>query len=64
MRQIGINGEAMKGDGKALMVNGEVLKRNEYALYGMLCDGEALNVNVRALKGDALMGKGDKTNRH
>ena len=35
VRQIGINGEAIKGDGKALMVNGEVLKRNEDALYGM-----------------------------
>ena len=35
VRQIGINWEAMKGDGKALMVNGEVLKRNEYALCSM-----------------------------
>ena len=44
------------------MVNGEVLKRNEDAPYGMWCDEGAFNVNVRALKGDALMGNGDKTN--
>ena len=48
MRQIGIHWEAIKGDDKALMVNGELLKRNEDAPYGMQCDGEALNVNVKA----------------
>ena len=35
VRQIGINWEPLKGDGKALMVNGELLKRNEDAPYGM-----------------------------
>ena len=30
------------------MVNGELLKRNEDAPYGMQCDGEALNANVKA----------------
>ena len=38
VRQIGINGEAIKGDGKVLMVNGEVLKRNEDALKCQ-CEG-------------------------
>ena len=35
VRLIGINWEAIKGDGKALKVNGELLKRNEDAPYGM-----------------------------
>ena len=51
MRQIGINREAIKGDDKALMVNGELLKRNEDAPYGMQCDGEALNVNAYRVMG-------------
>ena len=50
MRQIGINREAIKGDDKALMVNRELLKRNEDAPYRMQCDGEALNVNVKAYR--------------
>ena len=35
VRQIGINWEAIKGDGKVSMANGEVLKRDEDAPYGM-----------------------------